>query len=546
MPYSSGSTKQRAKYVANQTAVHPSGSGFSKLFFRIGLMACFIAGVSLAIPYRAEIGEAFEGGFQKVSETLDQLEGLVGFEADKERAKEKIDESLVKPLKRKFVKASEKAYQKVQGLKEEVDEEEFHIVKHSYASPDFTRDDFLTDKFDRVADVFKVPDSLYHRVGFWFDIYTKYSSKYEVLHHVDYPWIVFEVLDLREFYEGKGHKWTKYHRARKHVSREKKRIRRLLYKLSRRRSFKNLTGDLLRYKELVEQIPGKKLSWKFRNASQNLRSQLGQKDFYKKGLANSSRYLSQMEQIFAKYDLPIELTRLPLVESSFNEKAVSKVGASGIWQFMPSIGSKFMKVGSRIDERNSPLKATNAAAKLLLENFRLLKSWPLALTAYNHGPGGVKRAARKARSRDLSIMIKRYSSRTFGFASKNFYTEFLAALHAERYQQEIFGDIERKDLLLAEVIRLKAPLKAKTVARITGLTLEELKLYNQDLKERYLRKNLTLPRGYSLHLPAGRQTRISLYFDEIGAAKEIKRSRPRIKYARSERKRPRQKKSVSN
>ena len=86
-----------------------------------------------------------------------------------------------------------------------------------------------------------------------------------------------------------------------------------------------------------------------------------------------------MEQIFEDHNIPKNLTRIAFVESMFNEKAISKVGASGVWQFMPSTAKDFIIVDKYIDERNSPIKATEAAAKLLKANFKLLGSWPWLL-----------------------------------------------------------------------------------------------------------------------------------------------------------------------
>ncbi|MCB0393824.1 MAG: lytic transglycosylase domain-containing protein, partial [Bdellovibrionales bacterium] len=427
----------------------------------------------------------------------------------------------------------------IDALKEPAESREVHEIYDHYANPDFTKRDVLTDKFDRIPDVLKVPDSLYSRVSFWFDVYTKYSSHYEIIHHRDYPWIVLEVLDLRKFYEGNDHKWTKYHRARKYVSQEKAKIRNTLRRLARLRSFSRVSEDEQRYIDMISAIPGRSIKSKLLSTANRLRTQLGQKDFHKSGLANSSQYLPQMEQIFAQYDLPVELTRLPLVESSFNEKAVSKVGASGVWQFMPSIGKKYLKVGERIDERNSPVKATGAAAQLMLENFRIMKSWPLAVTAYNHGPGGVKLASRKARSTDLATMIEKYDSARFGFASKNFFACFLAALHSERYQEELFGDIPRKEPLQFEDVRLTRNVRVHTVAEVLGLTLEEVKLYNQDLKARSIQTNVYLPVGYNLHVPLGRKAKMEMYLEDA-RTRSVGTREAKTKYARSESKQSRQ------
>lgn len=379
----------------------------------------------------------------------------------------------------------------------------------AYPGSSFTKDDILSDKDERIADIFHVPDELKARVGFWFDIYTRYGGNEHVIHHSDFPWIIFKVVDSTSANKAGANRWTNYHRARRLVDTQKKQVIASLQKLARSKKSTKLSAEDKRIAELLKDVPGSRAAV-YARAAAVTRSQLGQKDFYTQGLVSSSQYLTDMEAIFARYDLPIEITRLPLVESSFNLRAVSKVGASGIWQFMPSTGKvKKLRVDDQFDERNSPLKATEAAAKLMRENIRILKHWPLAITAYNHGPGGLIRASKRYGTTDLAAIIKKNDSRSFGFASSNFYCEFLAALHAEKYQQEVFGEVPRHAPLAYEQLSLPVQLRAKTIANLAGLTLEELRLYNPDLGRRSIQQNLFVPKGYNLHLPPGRRDKLA-------------------------------------
>ena len=159
-----------------------------------------------------------------------------------------------------------------------------------------------------------------------------------------------------------------------------------------------------------------------------IRSQRGAKEHFAEGLRVSGRYMAQMQKIFRDEGLPVELAYLPLVESSFNIRARSGVGAVGMWQFMPETGKKFMRVDAAVDERRDPMASTRAAARLLKENYRILGNWPLAITAYNHGTDGIFRGIKDVESDNLVDLIQRYQSPTFGFASKNFYAEFLAVV----------------------------------------------------------------------------------------------------------------------
>jgi membrane-bound lytic murein transglycosylase D len=178
----------------------------------------------------------------------------------------------------------------------------------------------------------------------------------------------------------------------------------------------------------------------YRKARQNIRCQIGQRDRFEEGLARSSSYVDTIKEIFRSNGMPEDLAYLPHVESSFNPKAYSKAGAAGIWQFTRSTGKKFMKVGRGMDERRDPIRSSKAAAKLLEQNYKLLGSWPLAITAYNHGIAGLSKAKKTKGSEEA--IFSDYSTRRFKFASRNFYSEFLAARHVANNQAQYFGLIE--------------------------------------------------------------------------------------------------------
>jgi membrane-bound lytic murein transglycosylase D len=237
-------------------------------------------------------------------------------------------------------------------------------------------------------------------------------------------------------------------------------------------------------------------------SAQSLRVQTGQKDFFEGALATSGRYLDGMESIFKRKGLPIELTRLPFVESSFVIGATSKVGAAGIWQFMPGVGRQFMRVNDQVDERRSPWKATEAAAKLLKENFIILhKKWGLALTAYNHGPGGVRKAMERTGSQDIATIVRSYRSKSFDFASANFYTCFLAAVHAQMYRDMLWPDRLPDAALAYDSVLLKKAYRPRQLISMTGLSSEQILLYNPEL-DRSFRRNYVIPKGYRLFLPS--------------------------------------------
>ena len=245
------------------------------------------------------------------------------------------------------------------------------------------------------------------RVEFWIDIYTKYSSKEGLIHDAKYPSIIYEKLDLR--LKGKDNSITRVKIFYKTI---------LLSIHKKLKDNKPLNDAENRVFELFKTVDEPN---KFFNAahSKRIRFQLGQKENFYSGLRASGKYIKNMEKIFRDRGVPIEITRLPFVESSFNLNARSKVGASGIWQFMRSTGKNFLVINSSTDERNDPLKATAAAAELLKQNYQTLGSWPLAITAYNHGRKGLMRATKRLGTTQIKDLIFLYRSRSFGFASSN-------------------------------------------------------------------------------------------------------------------------------
>ena len=171
---------------------------------------------------------------------------------------------------------------------------------------------------------------------------------------------------------------------------------------------------------------------RFAEAADDVRFQLGQSDRFRAGLMRAGAWEAHIAEVLANLGLPAQIAALPHVESSFDPSAYSKVGAAGLWQFMRSTGRRFLRIDNAVDERMDPFRETEAAAQLLNYNYRLLGSWPLAITAYNHGAEGMLRAREQLGTDDIVRIVREYHSPTFGFASRNFYVSFLAALTHRR------------------------------------------------------------------------------------------------------------------
>lgn len=237
-------------------------------------------------------------------------------------------------------------------------------------------------------------------------------------------------------------------------------------------------------------------------AAQHVRFQLGQADRFREGLQRAGAWGAHIRDVLRRQGVPEELAALPHVESSFNAQARSKAGAAGMWQFMPSTAHRWLRVDEVVDERLDPYKSTEAAAQYLARAHELLGSWPLALTAYNHGTGGMLRAKDRLGTDDITTVLHDYESPTFGFASRNFYVSFLAALEIDRHQERFFGPLEREPRDTSRVMRLPEFVPVHALERVTGIEHDTLRRLNLALLEPVWRGERFVPKGFEFRVPA--------------------------------------------
>jgi membrane-bound lytic murein transglycosylase D len=235
----------------------------------------------------------------------------------------------------------------------------------------------------------------------------------------------------------------------------------------------------------------------------DVRFQLGQADRFRAGIERSGLWREHIAATLAAAGLPPELVALPHVESSFDPTAYSKVGAAGVWQFMPGTARLYMRVDGAVDERMDPFRATEGAAQLLANNLRLLGSWPLALTAYNHGAAGMRRARDTMGTDDFAVIARRYRGPAFGFASRNFYPSFLAALTIDQDPQRFFPGVQRAAPLRPVQIAMPAAAPVAELARLLNLPQPVLRELNPALRPAVWSGERPVPAGYRLHLPTG-------------------------------------------
>jgi membrane-bound lytic murein transglycosylase D len=353
------------------------------------------------------------------------------------------------------------------------------------------------------SDPFVLTPFVQRQVGFWEKIFYIFQSSTVVIHDSEDPDLIIQIIDFGPILSTDDPS----------IIRQTKTIRE-----------KNISGILKDYSQAIKKAkllfpnftPSNEIEEKinsiYLNKEKNrkrilskqikIRAQSGLSDRFAEAAQVAYHYLPTMESIFEKHDLPPELTRIAFVESMFNTEAKSKVGASGIWQFMPSTAKLFLFVNDLIDERNSPLKATKAAAQLLFKNFLSLKSWPHAITAYNHGVLGMRQGIFEVKSYDFDKLLLNYQSPSFGFASKNFYAEFLAARKVyESYSSQL--NLPSSDRAITTSIVLPRPLNLLEISKLSDLTIDEILKFNPCI----LKKNseysaqTTLPIYFELFAP---------------------------------------------
>jgi len=328
-----------------------------------------------------------------------------------------------------------------------------------------------------------------NNVRFWETIYSRYSTSQAVVHDSDNLGIVYEVIPIFNYRMPGSSKINKP--IFKGIKNKYTQILTRLSKGVRARS-----AEEKRVAKLFGNVNRKRL----KQAASSVRVQIGQKDRFLEGVIRSGAYMADIRKIFRKQGLPEDLAYLPHVESSFNIKAYSKFGASGMWQFTRATGKQFLTINYALDERQDPILASRAAAKFLKNNYKLLGSWPLALTAYNYGPAGMLRAKKAHLSYER--IFSRYKQGYFKFASRNFYSEFLAAMRvAKRLERDQSVKRDRPQRTL--YFTLPAYIAARDLCRHFNISVDTLKKLNPALRRSVLQGKKYIPKGFTVRLPPG-------------------------------------------
>lgn len=341
----------------------------------------------------------------------------------------------------------------------------------------------------------ELPPRMLPRVKFWVKVYAYIFSWEFAVHDTKYPQLTYSVFDTKRKPKGA-------------LAAEKSRVLNVLRALKKkaplvaegRLSVDKLTAEeakiykVFESEGLLAEIPAAA-------NEKRIRGQAGLRDSLEDSIFVSGRYLPRMEKVFERFGLPVEIAYLPFVESGFNKRAVSKVGASGIWQFMPYTGKLYLRVDEVVDERNDPMRAAEAAARLMSQNHAMLEEWPLAITAYNHGPMGIARAVKEVGSRDLADIIDKYEGKSFGFASQNFYACLLAAMHVAKNSGIYLGEIPRARKLEFDEFVMPNFMALSVFLEKTGIDEPLFRELNMALTREVYEGRKYIPVGYTVRIP---------------------------------------------
>ena len=349
---------------------------------------------------------------------------------------------------------------------------------------------------------FPTPPALQPQVAFWRNVYAVWGRHQVALHDNRHMSLIYEVVTLPGEV-GEGYTAEQQALVKGRYENQKAGLRQLEFKMAANAPLtpeEQALATRLKDSGGVGAIAG---------ASDRLRSQRGLRERFKRGLEISGRYDATFREVFREAGLPEDLAYLPHVESSFQAHATSSVGAVGVWQFMPATARQFMMVNAALDERRDPVASAQGASRYLGNAYQRLGSWPLALTSYNHGVGGMARAQQQF-GNDFATIVRGYSGRGFGFASRNFYAEFLAAREIARNPQQFFPEgIHYEPPLNLDRVRLRQAVAAPSLAGYYEVNLWEISSVNPAWNPVAQTGRAALPAGTLVWLPAGSIARLA-------------------------------------
>jgi membrane-bound lytic murein transglycosylase D len=278
------------------------------------------------------------------------------------------------------------------------------------------------DRSNTEIGVFQKPDELETAVDFWRKTFAAWRRSEVIFHDDRYLDVIYEVMvvpgDVDE-------SLTSEQKEIVNQRRDYWKIQLAVLDSKLRYNYASLNAN---DRQMIAKLErnGRQLNNVLNGAAERVRRQRGTRERFKHGIEISRRYDGHFRKIFRDAGLPEDLAYLPHVESSFQPAAKSSAGAVGMWQFTKGAAKTFIPAGDRSDKRLDPFASAIGAARYLSYAYSKLGDWPSAITSFNHGIGGMKRAQNQV-GRDFVRIVETYDGPAFGFASRNYYAQFLAA-----------------------------------------------------------------------------------------------------------------------
>lgn len=367
---------------------------------------------------------------------------------------------------------------------------------------------------------FTTPEGLKDIVTFWTYIFGVYTKDHYVFYNSENVGIVYSVLDFSEV--GNLNNASVGSFKAQMVSEEKAHIQNMLKHVAECLSekdikYSNLTKEERRIAELLLN-ESENINTDEKSLLDNLAYRNGFSHRIEQAIKVSGQYMDEIHRIFKERGVPTELAVIPFVESAFNPTAYSRSGAAGIWQFIYDTGKRYLKIDDFVDERYDPILSAYAAATHLSKEYDFLKSWPLTINAYNTGPGRMKQAVGSLNTNNIATIVKKFKGSGYGFDSRNYFPEFLAALHVYNNKEYYFGeDMKLLPPLDIEYVAMPCSTNIKQLARLSGISTTILGNMNLSLQPDVLNGAKSLPAGYLLQVPSKAKQNILLAMQELYA-----------------------------
>lgn len=362
-------------------------------------------------------------------------------------------------------------------------------------SPSSAQSYWLDDVGSAESDVFPYPPELQNAVQFWRQVFGAWPGNQVVLHDNEHLGAIYETVHLPPPWRSDGLTFEQSQIIKYRRAALEDRLSAMEYRL--RHGFP-LDGSQQRLYDEIVKAGGKFAAY---GAAGRVRPQRGMRDRFLEGLRTSGRYHTHIRDVFRNAQLPEDLAYLPHIESSFMANARSSVGAAGVWQFMRSTGVRYLTINDAVDERYDPIFAARGAARYLGGAYQRLGDWGLAITSYNHGINGMA-AARREFGPDIGKIVRNYKGRLFGFASRNFYAEFLAVRSIIHNLDQYFPGGVRFDRPLDHGrVRLMYPATLGQLASHYGIRESMLQSLNPALTLLAANGRIPLPAGTEIWMP---------------------------------------------